>query len=488
MPKTTKTEALAQPKGDGQQGELYVSISSGKFVAPAIDIERVLETLQNHAVADEFDKLAYQVFPGFYEINIYGPDGNKDDDLSDQALKMMERPTVKLWERMKSTWRDCFTWGIAVTNPVWSVNGAQVDLAQIRRLPPEGFSLSPSVGLNSIYAPLLPGIILNEKGEVEYHQAQNAPAYMTVKLDASKLFVVKSAGSTEFYGQSKLLPLIPLLNVYNFAWQAQTQKLNRIGAPVVFIRVMNPVGDDMKYADAVLKNWGSSTAFKLRGNMEIVELKGNESEVALSTIQAIEQLIKRYFSPVSIMQKEGNTIGGNAEAEKSIFDLYVRGIHQWIQSEYEKLVEQWLQLNGMVDYEAEIIIEEQGSSAGQVESEQAKVGYDTKSMTVNEIRNKLGLAEMSDEELAALAEETKGRAPPNPFGNPFGQPQSQPAPPGQPPDIGAAGSKSAPSLEPKQQKEHEPTVIEKDLELDIAATIDNMAQKVYKALLEESKP
>jgi len=480
------------------EGEIYVSISSGAFTNPKINAQKIIDTLQHHAVAPEFERLESQIFPEFYSINIYDTNGDIDEQLSDDALSMMERPGVKLWDKMKTTWRDCFVWGITILNPVFQNDKATETIKALRRLPPEGFALqSGTFTLNAQSSPLLPGIVLNfETNEVEFYQTENPPGYGVLKLDPEKLFVIRSMDSTEFYGTSKLIPLVPLINVHNFAWNAQTQKVNRIGAPVIFIRIKEPISpDDLTYADAVLKNWGKSTAFKLRENMEPIELKVTESEVALSTIDKIDRVIKDYFAPTSLFKKEGDTLGGNASAEVEIMALFVKGVHRWLASAFEPLIEDWLGRNGYTDFEAEIIIEEQASTSGAIEAEQAKVGFDTKSLTTNERREKLGLQPLSDEELLTLEEDFKKSAPPpNPFGGFGGNPMFQPGGQGQQPqgDQGAQGQQAQGDQGAVDQrfnqkthdKEHQPDAIEVDLEADLNRVTERLAQRVFGTLKE----
>jgi chaperonin GroEL len=135
----------------------------------------------------------------------------------------------------------------------------------------------------------------------------------------------------------------------DFAWTAQRQKVNRVGAPLVFIRFTSAPQktterDDIKHAKTILQNWGKSTAFMLRENMEIVKLEFADNQSAIQTIQQLEGRIKSYFSPATIIEGKGTleAIDGRAKAVKTAIDL---STSDW---DREKLQERLGKLAGKV--------------------------------------------------------------------------------------------------------------------------------------------
>jgi hypothetical protein len=391
-----------------------------------------------------------------------------DDELSDLLLNMMEAPDVRLWAKIQSSYEDIFSWGLSIFNPVWEdVAETGKTLTKLRRLPPESFGTSPS-GTWMVSGKLLAGIVMSEDGAIHYFQTTEKGT-----AEISLPFVARDPTSTDIDGVSRLMPLVPMVNMLDFCWQAQAQKVNRVGAPVLFMKVVNPIKtatrDDMKLAADILKRWGKNTAFTIPDNMEIVRMDITDNEVALNTIEAIKTRIREYFSPISMMQKQGNTIGGNAAAEKELFDNWVSGVHTWIEDQFEILLQTYLDANAYIGYRAELTIQVAPSNAGSNEANQAQVGFQTKALTTNEIREKLGADAMSEKELVALAEHYRITAPQSPFS----------------PSLAQGNQPPGANTSPFTQKEHTPTKQEKTLEAEISDLTDDLATKVLKALDEE---
>jgi len=388
-----------------EEGVVYVAASGSYYSKPQIDAKKIRDCTRNNYLADQVAKLRAQIFTERYMIEVRDPKDEIDEELQTRELQMFEAKDVSLWTRMQQTWEDVWYWGPALFNPVWEMEGSERVLTKLRRLPPNSFAQAP-MGVMTTYSEILQGVVLNDQGEIEWWQSPSELDMRQVQL--SNVFMVTDPTSTELAGTSKIIPLVPLITMLDFCWQAQMQKVNRVGAPTLFIKVMNPVKnatrDDVAYANIILKSWGKGTAYQLRENMEVVELDITDNEAALNTIEALKTRIREFFAPAALMQKEGDTIGGNAAAEKDLFDMWIEGQHQWVEDAFSALAQEYLDSNGYEGYTARVRIGAQNVGIGELEAKQAQVGFQTQALTVNEIRRKLGEVDLSEEELAKLAE------------------------------------------------------------------------------------
>lgn len=461
-------EKKAQPVKE--EGVAYVTAYGTYYDKPKVDADKIRDCLRNNYLADKVDKLRSLIFTEKFAIEVKDANGDPDEDLQKRLMAMCEQNDVRIWARMQQAWVDGFGWGPALFNPVWDwldgPNGKEYWLQKLRRLPPESFKEQPP-GKRNACSEILPGIVLSDDmSSVEFWQAPVAGMTGTTQL--KNVFMVRDPTSTELAGTSKIIPLVPLITMLNFCWQAQMQKVNRVGAPTIFIKVTNPVvnkatkRDDIAYANTILLNWGKGTAYQLRENMEVVNLEVKESEVALSTIELIRQRIDDYVTPATLIRKEGQGIGGNATADKELVDTWVVGQHQWVEDQFEPLLQTYLDANGYEGYSVQIYIGARGAALGYLQAEQAKVGFQTRVASVNEIREMIGLSPLSDEEITKIVDEW-GKIIPAPASTPFG----------------------FTAMDPCGYKEHAPTEAERALEEKLHAIYGSAAKKVIAALRSE---
>lgn len=223
--------------------------------------------------------------------------------------------------------------------------------------------------------------------------------------------LIRKDTAARIAGTSRAAYMVPLIKMRRFCADSQMQKVNRIASPIFFVKVTNPVGDDKAYAQALLKNWGKDTAFQLRTNMEVVTLDLTDNETALNTIHWLEGRIEAPFRGASNLDKEGGSIGGNAAAQKDESDDWVAGQRTIVEDAFESLLQQYLDLNGYDGYTAELQIAVKRSAPGDLELRQAQLGYQSRALSVNEVRERLGAPEISDEEIAELAGQWAAVAP-----------------------------------------------------------------------------
>lgn len=387
-----------------EQGVVYVSASGVYFSAPEITAEILYNTLQNGYIAEQLDKVTSKIFSGMYELSVINPDGEVDEEITNELLADLKNPKVALWSRMKQAWEDIWCWGCSPQFPIWTKEGNRVVLGELRRLPPESFA-NPPYMTNNVYSDLLQGILLNDSGELELYQTQDVAELLPQKLKPGvQLF--KDPSSTKLAGQSKAVYLVPLIKMINFCWEAQMQKVNRVGAPIMFIKISAPYDDgDVAYAQVCIQNWGKGKAYTLRPNMEAVGLNVTDSESALETIEKLEKRLEAPFKAGSSVQAEGSSIGDSGNSQKESEDDWILGQRTMIEEIFENFLQLYLDYNGYEDYSVEIKIAYETTQPGQLEISQATAGYNTRCMTINERRQKLGLPELAPDKLDELLDE-----------------------------------------------------------------------------------
>lgn len=394
-------DAIATMPDD--EGAIYISAHGAYYAAPDVDAGTLAEALINSYVQEQLDKTSSKIFSGMYSLRVLDADGEEVEDVSRRVRGMVEAPGVLLWSRMRQAWWDIWSWGPCILYPKWSLRGAEAVLQELRRLPPESFSQPPSFNAE-IYSDLLPGIVL-EDGELAFYQVQDATSLTPVKLRRG-VVLLKDPTSAELAGTSRCRPLVPLVKMVEFCWGAQMQKINRVGAPIMFIKLSAPYNDsDKQYAQTILNNWGKGQAYQLRPNMELVSLDISDNEHALNTIAALERRIAAPFRPASSLDKEGASIGGNAAAQKESEDDWLLGQRAMIEDLFEGLLQQYLVRNGYDGWSIELQIAARTAAPGDLELRQAQMGWQSRALSINEVRTRLGAPELGEEELAALAAE-----------------------------------------------------------------------------------
>lgn len=397
------------------EGVVYISQTGTFWAAPEITADTLRTAIEDECYQEQMEKTASKIFNGMYRLTVQDPDGEEDEDLSDELRSMVESRGVMLWSRMKQCWEDIRNTGAFICRPMWARDGGATMLSRLMRFDPFSFDTAPSAYMGNIYCDLLQGVVLNDAGDTEFYQMQEIGSE-PVKLKPG-VVLLKDPASTKLGGSSKAVYAVPLIKMRTYCADAQMQKVKRIAAPIIFIKVTNPIGDDRAYAQQLLKNWDKDTAFQLRPNMEVVTLDLTDNETALNTIHWLEGRIAAPFRGASNLDKEGSSIGGNAAAQKDESDDWIAGQRTMIEDLFEGLLSEWLERNAYEGYSIEIQIAVKAAQPGDIELRQAQLGYQSRTLSVNEVRERLGAPEKSIEELAEMAAEwdaaiPKQQAPP----------------------------------------------------------------------------
>lgn len=478
--KKKETKTTTPRPNTGKEGAVYLTSGGTPYREPEINAKKLKHYSKNFYGAGITKKLLALFFGDSFEIEVKNQAGEQNENLEKEIMNMVTAREVSLFSKMKIGWTDRLWLCMGAFNPIWEQDGTTWTLKSLRRLPPESFAPQAQTislngaGLNEIvYGTILKGVVAMPDDSIKYFQTGANGQQSEIK----QIYTVKDSTATTPDGEPEILPVSPVITMLDFAWSAQMQKLNRLGAPILLLRITNATPDDIKYGEKLVKNWGKDTAFLLRKNMEIVEFNPHDTETALETINKLTEMCLDYWVPTSFLSQNGQLIGGNSNSDVTLLYSYIAGVHREIEAQWEPLLQIYLDANGYEGYRIKIKIPDPELDDTAIKLEQAKVGADTGLLTENEVRTRLGAEEMTPEELEELparkkeaqaqeaarmqAEALKAQAkgqPPEGQGSPQAGPRQgkQGEPQGNPRTPQGAAGKKPPEKDLKQFKQSRP--------------------------------
>ena len=456
-----------QRKGTKEEGTIYISSTGGYYEAPEIDADKLRDFKDNIYGRGISNKLKNLIFGDKFTLEILDAKSETDEDLRKAITQMCVSKDIRLWANMQRAFMDIFWYGIALFNPVWGYENNEYKLLKLRHLPAYTFRTAPVTGTTKIYSQILQGITLNEdKNEIEFWQTDENGITHLIK----NVFYVKDPTAEGLAGESIAVPLVADIEMLKYAWDMQMKQLHRTGAKILFIKVTNPqaasnkndgVGD-IEYANGLLEKWSTDMAFQLRENMELIDPGIKDDSNNLEIINTLHKMAIDYVSPTSFIEREGG-IGGSEKERSEMLFRYIRGIHSHYEDQFEMLLNRYLEYNEYKDYIINIHIPTPSIDRSEIELKQAVEGFKTKSLTVNEIRKRLGeegLDEKDTEELLKLYERL------------------------QPPKVGGMMEAMENATEVTIKKET-PKKVEKSLEEELKEASEKLENSVLKALENE---
>jgi len=456
-------------RGTEESGDIYVSSFGTYYEAPEIDADKLRDFQSNIYVRGLLAKHKNLVFSDKFTLEVKDAKGETDEDLQKTMTQMCEQKNVRLWSKMQAGYIDgVFVYGIGIYNDVWDYEGNEYKLLKLRYLPAYTFRDSSISGTMKIYSQILQGITLNDKGEIEFWQTDENGIPHQLK----NIFYIKDPTAQGLAGESIVIPLVPIIEMLKFSWDTQMQQVHRTGAKVLFIKVTEPkpasnknggVGD-IEYANKILEKWSKDMAFQLRENMELIDPGIKDDSNNLEIIDALHKRIIDYVTPTSFIAREGTTIGGTEKQREEMLLRYIKGIHSWLEDQFEMLLNKYLEYNEYKDYTINIHIPAPSIDRSEIELKQAVEGYKSKSLTINEIRQRLGaegLDEKDIKELLTLHERLQ------PAGGGIGM-------------MGAMENATEVTI-----KREVPKTVEKSLEDELKEASNKLEDRVLKALEKE---
>ena len=403
--KSKKKKVQKPPKNE--EGTYFVSSSGSYYVSPNIDPALIIALRDNVYATGMIDKLCNLIFQGKPTYEVKNPEGKIDEEQSNTFLQMCDSPGVRLWEKMHIAYKSRYSWGQGIFSPAWDVvEGSgknDIRLISLGHRPSETFK-SAKEGEQVTYAPILPGITLSEDGkEIEFWQE---PKVDEAPVQLKNLFMYRNPSDYTLSGDAIILPMIPMFEMLKFLWNTQLQQANRVGAKILFIKVLNPQGPsdrngnvgDLTYANSIIKNWGKNTAFVLRENMEFVDVKLTDDSKNLDIIDVLDRMCIDYILPASFLSKGQETkLGGSDTATKELIDNFISGNHRVLESQFENLLNKYFEYNQYPPgWTVDIKIPPPAHDSREQNRLDADSGYRNQSLDVNE-RRKLLKHEPKDE-------------------------------------------------------------------------------------------
>ena len=402
--------AAKKPKSKKQtkeSGVIYVSSAGNYYENPEVTADIIRDFQKNVHGRGLAMKQRHLIFTEKYTVDVLDKDNETDPKITADVFKMCESKGVRLWANIQRAYISIFWHGIGVYNEKWGYIGNTYTLLKLRHLPSYSFRSEPA-GVTETYSELLPGITLDDKGEIEFNQVTDSMGTVE-KLE--NIFYVKDPVSDELAGESIVLPLITVFNMLKFLLNTQMQQSNRTGAKILFIKVTDPKPasdlngnvDDVAYANEIIQNWGKNTAYQLRGNMELIDPGIKDDSNNLDVIEALQNMVIDYITPTSyITSGAENRLGGSDKQREELILKYIQGIHTWLEDQFEMLLNRYLEYNGYDGYTVKINIPSPSVDISQIQLEQANTGFTSKSLFINEIRERLGAEVLDDEGIEDL--------------------------------------------------------------------------------------
>ena len=395
-----------------------------KWSDPKLSVDSIKKMMRNPYLHRPVTQIMNLLFPHADPIIIVKDDKDTEDEEAAKKLRQMYRsPDSNLKTLAKRCWLSWFYWGPFVYNIVYEKDldpeGWKM-IKAIRHLPSETFTMYSTYGVPGkdielvAMSELLPGISRFSDGKIYYSQ--------TNYLGSSDLLknVSHIAPPNDLSGDPAGMPLcypaLSLVEMLNFCWACQRQRVSRVGAPSIFIVVDEPQErvdaatgskiNDLEYAQEVLRNWGRNNLFPLLGNMKAIPIPANESDSAMETINALAKLINDQWSPLGLISTDGSSkIGGGDQAGLDLLRSFRSGFLDPVAELFVSIAEEWLEYNGYTNYSVYIHFPEFDPKNGDLDLRRAQEGRAAKDISRNEHRALLGLENKSEDDLDDMVEE-----------------------------------------------------------------------------------
>lgn len=384
-----------------EEGPIWVASNGLIWVEkPTLTWKETVALRENYYWATLRNNLSTLVYRERYTLEVLDKIGNPDPTPTALLKGMCNRPEVDLWSRMMMVFPDWYDWGISLLNPVWDYEGGTYALQKLKRIPPELFG-NRSINSLWVYSEILQGINLDKDNQVEF--CITLPNTSEQKI-LTNIFAVRDPTVPELAGKPMIRPVVSIIRMLDFAWGAQMQRINRIGAPILFIRMAKWTEDDIAYAQAILNNWGKDTSYQLRPGMELVDLKITDSTTAAETIAILADMVVDAFASSKLIAKDGTLLGGSSAPELDITYAFISGFHRKLESQIEALLQPFCAANGYPDHQVKIHIPSPSIDRSALDLERAKEGRAARTISPQEHRKLIGEETATDDEIDQYAD------------------------------------------------------------------------------------
>lgn len=401
------------------QGVVFLSQAGHAFTSPPISVGKIKELMTNPYIVSKLEKRALTFFPDRLLIEALDPQHNVNEEITHRLQHMCEAEDIRLNEKILQADSDSYAYGMAFYNPVWVRKGGEIFIQQLRHLPAWSFDTTPiDAGISNIWSELLEGVIINEKtGQPEYWQRINNNTLETEQI--SNILTIKNPKDEGLAGNSKLIPLVQIIEMIKFCWNTDMQAIHRAGSPIFFLKITNPRSEDdpstggvsdVDYGNMIISGWSKDKQYQLRENMEIVSLPISSEIDVLRTHDVLKSVIDDYFSISNMISKNGTLIGGSAIPEFKLLNQAIRGVHNWILAPFENLLNKYFILNGFPDgwtVRLTIPVWEEDKTEKKIKA--AETGIRGRCVDLDDLRKLLDLEPADEEKKRSIEEFWEGK-------------------------------------------------------------------------------
>lgn len=418
---------LRRPRNpDREEGVLHQYSVTNRYKAPEVTAAKI-RSLEDNAYFVKLEQNQRNlIFCEKVEIVAKNPQGDIDEDLTEQLTGMTDEEGNRLNQKLPMIWSSVWRYGAGFVNDVWGWRGSEYRLLALRVLPAYTFATVPTTGNYISYGDILRGVVLNEDYEIEYWQKQDETGD---PVQVNNITMIKDPTEPAIAGVPACLPAVHIINMLSYCHKAQMQKINRVGAPPLFPKITSQVQrasgivSDGNYLKTMLQNWGINVGFPLRENMEFADPHIEDNPTALDTIKHYEGILDRIYSPTSLITKDGTLIGGSNLGELEMMKMYISSVHRWLEEAAESLLQHYLDVNGYEGYTVEVTLPSFEVDETPLNIQLVTAMRETTTSpalaTLDEMRDLLGLPP-ADDKIKAELEKTRPQPAAQPQGFPFG--------------------------------------------------------------------
>jgi len=402
----------------GEEGIVYVAStdSTSYVVNNAVSVEK-LSRLRNNVYGRgltlKLENLVFErVDEAFIEVlsrKTYKPAENIQMEINSNFDDIDYRSKLKL------AWNETVWLGKGIFNHTWRQEDNKTYINELRHLPSRSFNNPPPNVMNE-YTDLLKGIYYNVKTkQKEYWQTTNnlLEGLMPAQLNPDYIIEMGDPAHLDIAGDPIIRPLVPVLEMMSYVWTTEMQRVNRVGAPFMFIKITKPQAanekngnvSDIDYAKRIMQYTSKNNSYPLRENMEIVWPDFKESTSTTDVIYTLTHLLMDYCTPVGFVSKEGRLISHNTD-DSDIYWAYTKGQHRWLELALQPLIDMWLKFNGYdKEYIAYLKFPKIGRTKAEIMLRQAELIARTRGGSIHEFRERLELAAKDDATLETYAQQ-----------------------------------------------------------------------------------
>jgi len=375
--------------------------------ATVIDAEYMMKLWSNPYILNSFGSLKHSMFIGVPQVTAYNKETNEIDEDRTNELAQQAR-NAGLYSSVQKAWSSQYPGGCEVISPGYIKEDKKYILSELRNLQWYSFGNSPQ-GKWREYNPVMRGIVANDNGETEVWQSDNVYGGGITKIN--NFVIIKDPMAPEPAGRGRVLPLISIIAKIDYTDRAEDQRINRVGAPSMMLKVnddLESISDELNtYLNAIGARWGKDFSYVIPPGATLIDPHITESTSAKERLLYLAKLVDAFFNPASIFSKEGAIIGGS---DTGMLEIYYNAINydlSWLEEQYAPIFQKVLDLNGYKGHYVKITFPRPTINKSELMIKQAEVLGKYKAILPNELReafSDFNLSQLDEEGKAKLAE------------------------------------------------------------------------------------